>query len=87
MIQLASDAGNAAGLVFFLLDLLHLDGVDLAVERNPHTRQSKSNLGADQRRQRRSLRQGAGPLLACRDHSTRKRRADVGLQRREDQRR
>jgi DNA ligase D-like protein (predicted ligase) len=29
MIQLASDAGNAAGLVFFLFDLLHLDGEDL----------------------------------------------------------
>jgi bifunctional non-homologous end joining protein LigD len=29
MIQLASDAGNAAGLVFFLFDLLHLDGENL----------------------------------------------------------
>ena len=29
MIQLASDAGNAAGLVFFLFDLLHFDGEDL----------------------------------------------------------
>jgi bifunctional non-homologous end joining protein LigD len=29
MIQLASDAGNAAGLVFFLFDLLHPDGEDL----------------------------------------------------------
>jgi bifunctional non-homologous end joining protein LigD len=29
MIQLASDAGNGAGLVFFLFDLLHLDGDDL----------------------------------------------------------
>jgi bifunctional non-homologous end joining protein LigD len=29
MIQLASDGGNAAGLVFFLFDLLHLDGEDL----------------------------------------------------------
>jgi ATP-dependent DNA ligase len=26
MIQAASEAGNAAGLVFFLFDLLHLDG-------------------------------------------------------------
>jgi bifunctional non-homologous end joining protein LigD len=26
MIQMASDAGNAAGLVFFLFDLLCLDG-------------------------------------------------------------
>ena len=29
MIQTASDAGNAAGLVFFLFDLLHLDGEDV----------------------------------------------------------
>jgi bifunctional non-homologous end joining protein LigD len=29
MIQLASDAGNAAGLVFFLFDLLYVDGEDL----------------------------------------------------------
>src|SRR5271155_5576833 len=29
MIQMVSDAGNAAGLVFFLFDLLHLDGEDL----------------------------------------------------------
>jgi bifunctional non-homologous end joining protein LigD len=31
MIQLASDAGNAAGLVFFLFDLLHLDGENLTI--------------------------------------------------------
>jgi ATP-dependent DNA ligase len=29
MIQAASDAGNAAGLVFFIFDLLHLDGDDI----------------------------------------------------------
>jgi ATP-dependent DNA ligase len=29
MIQAASDAGNAAGLVYFIFDLLHLDGEDL----------------------------------------------------------
>jgi ATP-dependent DNA ligase len=29
MIQNASDTGNAAGLVFFLFDLLYLDGEDL----------------------------------------------------------
>ena len=29
MIQLASDSGNAASLVFFLFDLLYLDGEDL----------------------------------------------------------
>jgi DNA ligase D-like protein (predicted ligase) len=32
MIQLASDAGNAAGLVFFLFDLLHLNGEDLIAQ-------------------------------------------------------
>ena len=26
IVQLASDSGNAAALVFFLFDLLHLDG-------------------------------------------------------------
>jgi len=30
LIQTASDAGNAAGLVYFLFDLLHLDGEDVA---------------------------------------------------------
>ena len=30
MIQAASDAGNAAGLVFFIFDLLHLDGDDVS---------------------------------------------------------
>jgi bifunctional non-homologous end joining protein LigD len=30
MIQAASDAGNAAGLVYFIFDLLHLDGEDVA---------------------------------------------------------
>jgi DNA ligase D-like protein (predicted ligase) len=29
MIQAASDAGNVAGLVFFIFDLLHLDGEDV----------------------------------------------------------
>jgi ATP-dependent DNA ligase len=30
MIQAASEAGNAAGLVYFIFDLLHLDGDDVA---------------------------------------------------------
>jgi bifunctional non-homologous end joining protein LigD len=30
MIQAASDAGNAAGLVFFIFDPLHVDGEDIA---------------------------------------------------------
>jgi bifunctional non-homologous end joining protein LigD len=29
MIQAASDAGNAAGLVYFIFDLLHLNGEDI----------------------------------------------------------
>jgi bifunctional non-homologous end joining protein LigD len=29
MIQAASDAGNAAGLVYFIFDLLHLNGDDV----------------------------------------------------------
>jgi hypothetical protein len=29
MIQIASDTGNAAGLVYFIFDLIHLDGEDL----------------------------------------------------------
>ena len=29
-IQAASDGGNAAGLVYFIFDLLHLDGEDIA---------------------------------------------------------
>src|ERR1700724_303616 len=30
MIQAASDSGNAAGLVYFIFDLLHLNGEDIA---------------------------------------------------------
>src|SRR5712675_1908446 len=30
MIQAASDAGNAAGLVYFIFDLRHVDGEDIA---------------------------------------------------------
>jgi ATP-dependent DNA ligase len=30
MIQTTSDSGNAAGLVYFIFDLLHLDGEDLS---------------------------------------------------------
>jgi ATP-dependent DNA ligase len=30
MIQAASDSGNAAALVFFLFDLLYLDGKDVS---------------------------------------------------------
>jgi bifunctional non-homologous end joining protein LigD len=33
IVQLASDSGNTAGLVFYLFDLLHLDGEDLREHR------------------------------------------------------
>ena len=33
MIQAASDAGNADGLVYFIFDLLHLDGDDVSTGR------------------------------------------------------
>jgi hypothetical protein len=34
MIQLASASGNVAALVFFVLDLLHLDGDDFGAEQD-----------------------------------------------------
>src|SRR5215471_1777490 len=43
IVQLASDTGNAAALVFFLFDLLHLDGEDL---RPRPLIQRKERLGA-----------------------------------------
>jgi ATP-dependent DNA ligase len=59
MIQMASDAGNAAGLVFFLFDLLDLDGEGLAarplIER-------KERLGA--------LLPETGSVLHYSDHQT-----------------
>jgi len=50
MIQLASDAGNAAGLVFFLFDLLYLDGEDLCprplIERKTRLATLMANVGS-----------------------------------------
>src|ERR1700736_208788 len=50
MIQLASDAGNAAALVFFLFDLLYLDGEDVSarplIERKARLAALLSNAGA-----------------------------------------
>ena len=50
MIQLASDAGNAAGLVFFLFDLLYLDGEDLCprplIERKTRLAALLTNVGS-----------------------------------------
>src|SRR6266404_2564175 len=50
MIQLASDSGNAAALVFFLFDLLYLDGEDVSarplIERKAGLAALQSNAGA-----------------------------------------
>jgi DNA ligase D-like protein (predicted ligase) len=50
MIQLASDARNAAGLVFFLFDLLYLDGEDLCprplIERKTRLASLLANVGS-----------------------------------------
>jgi bifunctional non-homologous end joining protein LigD len=50
MIQLASDSGNAASLMFFLFDLLHLDGEDLCarplIERKERLAALLSNAGS-----------------------------------------
>jgi bifunctional non-homologous end joining protein LigD len=56
MIQAASDAGNAAGLVFFVFDLLHLDGEDLGAK---PLIERKERLAA--------LLSGAGPPLPYSD--------------------
>ena len=49
MIQAASDAGNAAGLVYFIFDLLHLDGEDIAalplIERKARLARLLSDVG------------------------------------------
>ena len=59
MIQLASDAGNAAGLVFFLFDLLHLDGEDL-----------RARPLIDRKERLRALLANAAPSLRYSDHVT-----------------
>lgn len=50
MIQTASDAGNTAGLVYFIFDLLHLDGDDLSalprIERKERLAALLSNVAA-----------------------------------------
>jgi ATP-dependent DNA ligase len=49
IVQLASDSGNAAALVFFLFDLLHLDGEDLRpwplIDRKDRLRALLANAG------------------------------------------
>jgi bifunctional non-homologous end joining protein LigD len=49
MIQAASDAGNAARLVFFIFDLLHLDGDDVGarplIERKARLAELLSGVG------------------------------------------
>ena len=39
IIQNASDTGNAAGLVFFLFDLLYLDGDDVSARPLPERKE------------------------------------------------
>jgi DNA ligase D-like protein (predicted ligase) len=57
IVQLASDSGNAAALVFFLFDLLYLDGEDLRPPPLIERKQRLSNLLAH-----------AAPCLHCSDH-------------------
>jgi hypothetical protein len=57
IVQLASDRGNAASLVFFLFDLLHLDGEDLRPLELIERKERLSALLAD-----------AGPCLRYNDH-------------------
>jgi DNA ligase D-like protein (predicted ligase) len=57
IVQLASDSGKAAALVFFLFDILHLDGEDL---RPRPLIERKDQLGA--------LLANAPPSLHCSDH-------------------
>jgi ATP-dependent DNA ligase len=49
MIQTASDAGNAAGLAYFIFDLLHLDGDDIGamplIERKTRLTELLSDVG------------------------------------------
>jgi bifunctional non-homologous end joining protein LigD len=49
MIQLASDSGTAASLVFFLFDLLHLDGEDLCSAAAGSLERPASNAQAKRR--------------------------------------
>jgi bifunctional non-homologous end joining protein LigD len=50
MIQLASDSGNAAALIFFLFDLLRLDSEDLCfrplIERKERLAELLANAGS-----------------------------------------
>ena len=61
MIQAASDAGNAAGLVYFIFDLLHLDGEDVAalplIERKAWVAELLAGAASPHRRRRLRARQ------------------------------
>jgi DNA ligase D-like protein (predicted ligase) len=57
IVQLASDRGNAAALVFFLFDLLHLDGEDL-----------RPRPLIERKKRLRTLLANAGPCLRYSDH-------------------
>jgi len=45
MIQLASASGNVAALVFFVLDLLHLDGDEFGARRKARLAELLSHAG------------------------------------------
>jgi ATP-dependent DNA ligase len=57
IVQLASDSGNAAALVFFLFDLLYLDGEDL-----------RAQPLIDRKKWLRTLLSNAAPCLRYSDH-------------------
>jgi ATP-dependent DNA ligase len=46
MIQLASASGNAAALVFFVFDLLHIDGDDFGARRKARLAELLSHAGS-----------------------------------------
>jgi bifunctional non-homologous end joining protein LigD len=90
IVQLASDRADAAALVFFLFDLLHLDGEDLRprplIERKERLRDLLPNAGPCLRYSDHVIRQG--PALydqacgvqsraSCRNASTRPTRAAI----------
>jgi ATP-dependent DNA ligase len=49
MIQAGSDSGNAAALVFFLFDLLYLDGEDVSVRPADRAQGAARRLAGERR--------------------------------------
>jgi bifunctional non-homologous end joining protein LigD len=67
MIQAATDDGNAAGLVYFIFDLLHLDGDDVAarplIERKAQLAALLSGIGPPLHYS--DYHRGRGPGVPC----------------------